>query len=464
MKIITWNSRGVKHGPFRRECKELLKTYKPDVICILETKVNSESNALNFMMHYGFDKQHHVLSQGRAGGLWLFWKSSSIQLTVLTTTPQAIHCSISHQCNAVVATFAYVQPHHDLKEAFWSQIVSWAQAINVEWIIMGDFNDFASAEEANPCAQHGSHRAQRFRDRMATCGIHSKEALGCKYTWIRKMNGRVSLRERLDRALFNLKALEALPSSKLINLPRLCSDHHPIMLCIDAAPSLHNASKPVRFEATSLTNENFSSIFNVAWNEHHSSLPMAIQSVWETCLKWSKESFGDIFRRKRNLRARLTGIQNSPYYPYSNFLHNLELDLLAEYHKILHAEEVFWCQKSRREWIASGDRNTSFYHASTIIRRSKNKISALMINDTWVTDDPVLKTHVRDFFVELFAKKQTTYSRADYREFQPQLTEEEGASLLGPVSPNEIRKALFSMKSLKSPGPDGIQPIFYQKH
>ncbi|GKV48718.1 hypothetical protein SLEP1_g55522 [Rubroshorea leprosula] len=44
------------------------------------------------------------------------------------------------------------------------------------------------------------------------------------------------------------------------------------------------------------------------------------------------------------------------------------------------------------------------------------------------------------------------------------MSDEDSASLLLPISMEEVKLALFSMKGLKSPSPDGIQPIFYQKH
>ena len=36
-------------------------------------------------------------------------------------------------------------------------------------------------------------------------------------------------------------------------------------------------------------------------------------------------------------------------------------------------------------------------------------------------------------------------------------------ALLQPYTPEEVRKALFSMHPSKSPGPDGMSPFFFQK-
>ncbi|GLU14892.1 hypothetical protein SLE2022_314330 [Rubroshorea leprosula] len=464
MKIVTWNSRGVQYGPFRRECRELIKMNRPDVICFLETKTDSATNALRFLRRFGFDKDYQIPSQGRAGGLWLFWCSNTVSLEILNSSSQFIHCALTQSQIACLVTFVYIQPHVAMKDLCWEQLRDLAEHVNDNWVVMGDFNDILTVEEASPKATRGFMRAQRFRDRLTSCGLHSTEPLGCRYTWLRKQNGRVLLRERLDRALFNMMALESLPDVKVINLPRLCSDHHPVLLCLDAPIQGDRHSRPIRFEAAWLTHEDFHQIFTTAWASHNSSITSAIQSVREVCLKWNKEVFGNLFQRKRQLRGRLEGIQNSEHFPSSRFLQDLEVELLKEYHQVLHAEELFWCQKSRVEWLTSGDRNTAFYHASTVIRRSKNRISALKIDGTWVREPSDLKQHINGFFMELFSQKTIQPTISSNSTYQPQLAIEDGESLLRPVSLEEVKTALFSMKGLKSPGPDGIQPIFYQKH
>ncbi|GLT60498.1 hypothetical protein SLA2020_332620 [Shorea laevis] len=438
--------------------------HHPDVICFLETKVDSATDALKFLQRFGFDKNHQIPSQGMAGGLWLFWRSSSVTLNILCSSSQFIHCFLSQQQVSCLVTFVYVQPHVAKKDLLWTELESLARGISSSWVVMGDFNDIISVDEASPVATRGFARAQRFRDRVTRCALQSTEPLGCKFTWLRKQNGRVLLQERLDRALFNLMALESFSTTKVINLPHLCSDHHPILLFLEDSCLVSNHPKPFRFEAAWLTHEAFKSVFTQVWLLHAFSLPNAIKSVQEACSQWNREIFGNLFHRKRQLKARLEGIQNSVNYANSNYLQHLETELLQEYHQVLHAEELFWCQKSCVEWIASGDRNTSFYHASTIIRRSRNRISALKVDGEWVAEPQYLKQHIREFFVGLFTRKDISSSFKDYSAFQPCLSADDGSSLLNPVSLEEVRVALFSMKGLKSPGPDGIQPIFYQRH
>lgn len=64
---------------------------------------------------------------------------------------------------------------------------------------------------------------------------------------------------------------------------------------------------------------------------------------------------------------------------------------------------MLFFQKSRVQWIASGDKNTSFYHASVLIRRSKNRIVSLRINGEWEMNEEVLQNHIRNFYIQLFS-------------------------------------------------------------
>ncbi|GLT36563.1 hypothetical protein SLA2020_109330 [Shorea laevis] len=197
MKIVTWNSRGVQHAPFRRECKELIKMQKPEIICFLETKAEAGSPDLRFMLRFGYDKQFRVHSHGRAGGLWLFWKSSLVDLEVLSSTNQAIHCLVRQQRLLFLSTFVYVQPHTTMKKEFWSFLQDLALSITGSWVLIGDFNDIATVDEASPRATNRFNSARRFREHLDTCSLLSKDSLGCKFTWIRKANGRIILRESL---------------------------------------------------------------------------------------------------------------------------------------------------------------------------------------------------------------------------------------------------------------------------
>ncbi|GKV45487.1 hypothetical protein SLEP1_g52559 [Rubroshorea leprosula] len=340
----------------------------------------------------------------------------------------------------------------------------WKRGHSGAWVLMGDFNDVASFDEIFPRSTNIFNRIQRFRSRMDCCGLMDMATLGCKYTWCRIRDGRIVLRERLDRVLLNSDAQVLLHGAKAFTLPRTCSDHHPILLSLDTAASHPPPNKPVRFEAAWLSRDYFSSVFTHAWSKHSNQLSAAINTTGKACISWGRSIFGNIFRKKRLLKARIAGIQNSPRYYSSSLLQGLEKTLLKDYQKVLYKEELLWFQKSRVDWIASRDRNTSFYHMSTVVRRNKNKIGALKIREEWNMDLETLKLHVRSLFQELFTQQETSPLLENLSTLQPLISNDDHESLIQPATLEEVKRALFSMKGLKSPGPDGIPALFYQRH
>lgn len=74
-----------------------------------------------------------------------------------------------------------------------------------------------------------------------------------------------------------------------------------------------------------------------------------------------------------------------------------------EYNLVLEQEELFWLHKSRNSWLREGDRNTHFFHLSTVIRRRRNKLEGLNNADGgWKTDKQDMKQIIVTYFQELF--------------------------------------------------------------
>ncbi|KAM2666646.1 hypothetical protein EV2_018455 [Malus domestica] len=121
----------------------------------------------------------------------------------------------------------------------------------------------------------------------------------------------------------------------------------------------------------------------------------------------------------------------------------------------IEGEEIFWKQKSRVKWLQEGDRNTRFFHLSTIIRRRRNKIEGLWNNDgVWVEDKEDLKQIAVHHFCSLFAYSFYGTSNG----VMPNLFSYVDQSLLGAlkedVSLQEVKDSLFSIGALKALGPD----------
>ena len=54
-----------------------------------------------------------------------------------------------------------------------------------------------------------------------------------------------------------------------------------------------------------------------------------------------------------------------------------ERDMFKELHDLMVAEESFFRQKSRIQWLQEGDHNTRFFHSMVATRQHKNSINSL---------------------------------------------------------------------------------------
>ena len=124
---------------------------------------------------------------------------------------------------------------------------------------------------------------------------------------------------------------------------------------------------------------------------------------------WNMEVFGNIFNKKKCIIARLVGIQRALEIHNSRNLSALENQLKKDLDDVMAQEELLWFQKSRQDWLFYGDRNTSFFHNSTLQRRRRNKITYLKDeNGVWLNDTVALKNHAIKFFANIYTVDGST--------------------------------------------------------
>ncbi|KAL7175265.1 hypothetical protein ACSBR2_028969 [Camellia fascicularis] len=235
------------------------------------------------------------------------------------------------------------------------------------------------------------------------------DCVGSRLTWTNNRKGWANTMVRLDRALCNTEWQTLFPEGYVHNLPRTYSDHSPLMV---------------------FTQDN-------------------VHSLALSATDWNRNVFGNIFRKKRWLVGRINGIQSAQAVHYSHNLHSLENQLIEQFNEVFYQEELLWFQKSRSNWITQGERNTKFFHLSTIIRRRKSKIDVLKNNDgVWVDNSTELKALVNEYFKNLFSYTPTI-AFSQWNNLSRHLTTEDnldlhlGNYLRGPLLHSRVNKHQF---------------------
>ena len=176
--------------------------------------------------------------------------------------------------------------------------------------------------------------------------------------------------------------------------------------------------------------------------------------------KWNKEEFGFCHTRIKELNSQIESLQCNQV---SEANARLEGKLLGELNEWLIRNDVLWKQKSRELWLRDGDRNTKFFHLSTIIRRRHNSIDAVRSDSgDWIIDQKGIREHFQTKFISLFSEEETFFPPDLEHLIQPSISSEDNVELCRVPTPDEIKGVLFDMQSLKAPGPDGFPPLFYK--
>ena len=115
--------------------------------------------------------------------------------------------------------------------------------------------------------------------------------------------------------------------------------------------------------------------------------------------------------------------------------------------------------------MKEGDRNSRFFHLSTIIRRRRNAIDAIKSdNGEWITNKADIKEFIVLKFQELFTEETTCFQPELDELIAPSISTQENDLLCLIPSVEEIKDTLFGMQNLKAPGPDGLPVLFYKHY
>uniref|UniRef100_A0A803P0Z6 Reverse transcriptase domain-containing protein n=1 Tax=Cannabis sativa TaxID=3483 RepID=A0A803P0Z6_CANSA len=123
-----------------------------------------------------------------------------------------------------------------------------------------------------------------------------------------------------------------------------------------------------------------------------------------------------------------------------------------------------WKQRSREVWLSQGDRNSSFFHASTMVRRKRNHIWNLKdSNGSLVSNEREIGFILNDYFKSLFSSRGSVSYDGMEILLHDSVFHSENMNLIAVPEMEEIQAHVFQMHPLKAPGPDGLSGCFFRR-
>ncbi|XP_074318485.1 uncharacterized protein LOC141655295 [Silene latifolia] len=308
---------------------------------------------------------------------------------------------------------------------------------------------------------------EAFVDCLAECGMTDIHATGAYFTWTNKQDPEHRKYSRIDRFLINHDWLEEFPDMNAHFHPEGLMDHTPCIV------------RNIKLDGRRNASFKYFNMWGSAPDFHK-----IVQQIWGQQVVGSK-MFG-VVKKLKALKGELRNLNNSCFSDVelraSQAIINLEkiqLQLEEEYDRTdLIADEVqaleevrYWSkardsflqQKAKTQWLSEGDSNTAYFH-SAIKSRTRNKI--VQIEDqrgNLCTDTVSIQRAFLNFYQDLLgSQKGTEQVRSTVLQTGPFCNEGHIASLLTPVTKEEIKGVVFAIPKDKAPGPDGYTSGFFR--
>lgn len=458
--FISWNCRGVGVASTIRALRDLVSQYTPRLLFLCETKARQQKmkNLCNLL---AFDHVLTVDAIGRSGGLALFWKNT-IDVQLISCCKNFIHVlvNINDMGLSCYFTGVYGEPDPNLRRDVWDKISHDISINSVPWGCMGDFNEILFQHEKEGLRPHDNRLIDDFRKFLDDNSLTDVELKGCKFTW---SNNRIEghVREKIDRLLVNAEWLLNFPNAYVTALPAVGSDHSPLVLCMDSV--CRKKKKLFKYEEFWEDNEEISSIINNHWSGAAlEDISGKISHVSKALEDWSNKNF-----KKANveIRKQKKQLQQLCNLPVSEETLMEQRKCRLEIERLWEQEEKYWRARSRVKWLTSGDRNSKFFHATTIQRRAINRITRLRDDEgNWVDNSVAMQGLIQSYFANLF-KSSNPSGIAEVTGLIPcRISADMNDILLRQVEEWEVKQAVFDLGPHKAPGPDGLNGLFYQHH
>lgn len=121
--------------------------------------------------------------------------------------------------------------------------------------------------------------------------------------------------------------------------------------------------------------------------------------------------------------------------------------------------------KSRNLWLKARDKNTTFFHNSMKVRRARNQIDKIQVENQEIKGVEEIKKAAHKHFKFLLSATEET---AEYEEIlqhtKKKIKKEQKKDMCKDLTEEEIVEAIWSLHSNKSPRPDGFTIAFYNNH
>ena len=276
---------------------------------------------------------------------------------------------------------------------------------------------------------------------------------------------------RIDRFLISREFVSNTISCQYIPYPR--SDHDIVELQLDLNLIPRGKGCWI-FNNTLLKDDSFCNkireIINL--NKKHGDYEKNLFYWYETLkneiktlsIKYGKQNRRNTHRNKKNLIKQINH-ERRKLQKYNDYDIGRLVRLEGELNELTLYELRGAALRSKVEWFEEGEKYTKFFLGLEKSRQNKKVIRKLVNDEGVILNDQsdILREQVK-FYKNLYQDQPTDLESQEHiiNNVTRTLSPDESDSCERNISASELKSALFSMKSNKSPGQDGLTTEFYK--
>jgi hypothetical protein len=286
-----------------------------------------------------------------------------------------------------------------------------------------------------------------FREVTEDCGLQDLDFSGVPYTWDNRQEGISNVKAHIDRAFGNAALLNMFQVVQVKHISVVQSEqrmiHTELKKHINHRPMGRRAFK---YENVWQTHGDYDKVVTDLWQKAERGVGLegfarTLSSLQSGLSSWGASTFRDFKKKLGNLRRVLEQVRRVSMGRGPSME---EKRIMERINGVLYQEEIWIKQRSRVNWLKSGDRNTAYFHDFASQHKRINAISTLQREDgSWCDDAEEVKEEVQGFYKNLY----TSEGFPDMQELLNLVTEkvmrEDKDNMEAGFTEEEIKRALF---------------------
>jgi hypothetical protein len=317
MSLFSVNCRGAGNASTVRELRDFVNKFAPSILCIQDTQI-SKNRVESLASSLGFDQAYAVGSDGRSGGLGLFW-NNDINITVLGYSKYHIDVSVTGiGVDQWRLTSVYGEAQTNERYKTWDMLRDICGSSTLPWLYLGDSNEVLRADEHEGVGHRTHTQIQGFRDAVDVCNLLDLGYKGHFWTWEKKVTGGTYTRVRLDRALGSAEWRAQFPLACVQHVDMATSDHSALSIQLsEDVPASRGMQRLFRYEMMWERHDELKPTVAAGWSgdQGGNSVNMVREKIDDLARnlgRWGVDTFGSVRKEIRGLKKELELLRNLP--------------------------------------------------------------------------------------------------------------------------------------------------------